>query len=103
LITSAQINAAIRAAAGGKPRTELHDGGARGAGRLVLIIRGKGTTASPSAGFYAAWYRDGRRVMSKLGSFPATSLADGRRRFREEFAPTSSTPEDPDGDKQCAG
>jgi integrase len=90
MITESQIKAAIRAAVAGKPRTELHDGGARGAGRLVLVIRGKGTSAAPSAEFFAAWYRDGRRVMSKLGSLPSISLANARKRFREEFAPTIS-------------
>jgi hypothetical protein len=70
MITAAQINAAVRAAIAGKARTELHDRGARGAGRLILVVRGKGTAAAPSAEFFACWYRDGRRVMSKLGSYP---------------------------------
>ena len=70
MITESQIKAAVRAAVAGKPRTEIHDRGARGAGRLVLVIRGKGTAAAPSAEFFAAWYRSGKRVMSKLGSFP---------------------------------
>jgi hypothetical protein len=87
MITKSQIKAAVRASAAGKSRTELHDRGPRGAGRLVLIIRGKGTGAAPSAEFFACWYRDGRRVLSKLGSHPAISLADARKRFREEFAP----------------
>jgi integrase len=94
MITESQIKAAIRAAAG-KPRTELHDRGARGAGRLVLVIRGKGTAAAPSAEFFAAWYRSGKRVMSKLGSHPAISLADARKRFREEFAPAISSGAEP--------
>jgi hypothetical protein len=70
MITKSQIKAAIRAAVAGKPRTELHDRGARGTGRLVLVVRGKGTAGAPSAEFFAAWYRSGKRVMSKLGSFP---------------------------------
>src|ERR1700687_5541393 len=91
MITESQIKAAIRVAAAGKPRTELHDRGARGAGRLILVVRGKGTAAAPSAEFFAAWYRSGKRVMAKLGSHPAISLADARKRFREEFAPAISS------------
>jgi hypothetical protein len=85
MITESQIKAAVRAAITGKPRTELHDRGARGAGRLVLTVRRNGD-APPMAEFYACWYRSGKRVMSKLGSHPAISLADARKRFREEFA-----------------
>src|ERR1700674_1948173 len=90
MITESQIKAAVRAAVAGKPRTELHDRGARGAERLLLIIRGKGTGGAPSAEFFAAWYRSGKRVLSQLGSHPPISLADARKRFREEFAPTIS-------------
>jgi integrase len=95
MITESQIKAAIRAAVAGKPRTELHDGGARGAGRLILVVRGKGTAAAPSAEFFAAWYRSGKRVMSKLGSYPTISLTDARKRFREEFAPAISSGGEP--------
>jgi hypothetical protein len=80
----------VRAAAGGKPRTELHDRGARGAGRLILVVRSKGAGAAPSAEFFACWYSDGKRLLSKLGSHPAISLTDARKRFREEFSPTIS-------------
>jgi hypothetical protein len=91
MITESQIKAAVRAATAGKPRTELHDRGARGAGRLILVVRGKGADTTPSAEFFAAWYRSGKRVMAKLGSHPAISLADALKRFREEFAPAISS------------
>jgi integrase len=94
MTTESQIKAAMCAAAGGKPRTELHDRGARGAGRLVLIVRWNGEAAAPSAEFYACWYRDGRRLMSKLGSPPRFRLRT-RKRFREEFAPTISAGGEP--------
>ena len=55
-----------------------------------LIVRGNGASTTPTAEFYACWYRDGRRLLSKLGSYPTISLGDARRRFREEFAPTIS-------------
>jgi soluble lytic murein transglycosylase-like protein len=89
MITEAQIKAAIRAAAAGKPRVELRDDGPRGAGRLVLIARGS------TAEWYACWHRDGKRAMSKLGTHPLLSLADARRRFREEFAPAISSGAEP--------
>ena len=86
MITESQIKAAMRAAAVGKRRAMLVDDGPRGAGRLALIIRA--TDADAMSEFYAVWYRDGKRLMSKLGSYPTISLAAARRRFREEFAPT---------------
>jgi hypothetical protein len=100
LITEAQIKAAVRVATtADKPRLELRDGGMRGAGRLVVIIRGNGDAAAPTSEFYACWYRDGHRRMSKLGTYPLISLADAGKRFREEFAPASppapSPPESP--------
>jgi hypothetical protein len=67
MITESRIKTALRrVAAGEKTRVELRDGGPRG-GRLVLVIRGA-SGAGPTAGFYAAWQRDGRRLMSKLGT-----------------------------------
>jgi hypothetical protein len=87
MITESKIKAAVRAVENGRPRVELRDGGGRGAGRLVLIVRAKAATVTTE--FYAQWYRDERRVMSKLGSYPIISLADARKRFREEFAPAN--------------
>jgi integrase len=95
MITEAKIKAALRAAVAGKPRTELHDRGARGAGRLILVVRGLVEESALTAEFYACWYRSGKRVMSKLGSHPAISLADARKRFREEFAPAISAGGEP--------
>jgi hypothetical protein len=90
MITESIIRAARRRIAAGGKRIELRDSGPRGVGRLVLIIRGTGAAAGPTTEFYAVWHRDGRRFMSKLGSYPAISLKDARKRFREEFAPAIS-------------
>jgi hypothetical protein len=96
MITETRIRAAMRSVAGGeKTRIELRDSGARAAGRLLLIVRGNGASTTPTAEFFAAWYRAGKRVMSKLGSFPVISLADARKRFREEFSPTISAGGEP--------
>ena len=59
----------------------------------MLIVRAKAATVTTE--FYAQWYRDERRVMSKLGSYPIISLADARKRFREEFAPAISSGAEP--------
>jgi hypothetical protein len=48
-----------------------------------------------TAEFYAVWYRSSRRLMSKLGSYPTISLADARKRFREELAPAISSGAEP--------
>jgi hypothetical protein len=96
MITESKIKVALRAATtADKPRLELRDGGMRGAGRLVLIIRGNGDAEAPTSEFYACWYRDGHRRMSKLGSYPTTSFADARKRFREEFTPAISARAEP--------
>jgi hypothetical protein len=82
MITESKIKAALRAATtADKPRLELRDGGMRGAGRLVLIIRGNGDAEAPTSEFYACWYRDGHRRMLKLGSYPTISLAEARKRL----------------------
>jgi hypothetical protein len=87
VITEARIKAAGRAA-GGKPRTELHDRGARGAGRLILVVRSKGASAAPSAEFFACWYSDGKRLLSKLGSHRAQALPPRRGTISAGGEPT---------------
>jgi hypothetical protein len=81
MIIESAIKAALRkVGAGEKTRLELRDKGARGAGRLVLIIRAIGDRRT-SAEFYAVYQRDGKRAMSKLGTYPLLSLVDARKRF----------------------
>jgi hypothetical protein len=95
MITEFKIKSAIRrVTADEKPRLERRDGGPRGGGRLVIVIRGA-SGAGPTVEFYAAWQRGGRRLMSTIGTHPVTSLADARKRFREEFAPTISAGDEP--------
>lgn len=73
-LTDTAIKAAIRA---GTART-LSDGGARGAGALVLRLR-PGTAPE----WYLRRWTDGRPALVKLGTYPALSLADARRRYRD--------------------
>jgi integrase len=92
MLTESAIRSAIKnAPTSGKKSIELKDDGERGAGRLALIVRPlpKGVTAE----WYAVAWRDGRRKMTKLGTYPAMALADTRKRFREDFAPAISAGE----------
>src|SRR5579859_1166293 len=38
--------------------------------------------------WYALYYRNGKRRLTKIGSYPTLSLADARTRFREEYVPS---------------
>jgi integrase len=94
MITDSQIKSAIRRiAAGEKPRIDLKDDGERGAGRLALVCRRMKTRIATE--WYAVYYRKGRRALSKVGSYPTMSLADARKRFREDYAPTISAGAEP--------
>src|SRR3984893_10538426 len=94
MLTETQIKATIRnAPTSGKKSIALKDGGERGAGRLALLIRP--FAGRVTAEWYAIWYRDGKRVSVKISSYPILSLADARRKFREEYAPAISTGAEP--------
>jgi hypothetical protein len=113
MITESQIKAAVkRVIAGEKPRLELKDDGGRGAGRLALIVRGMSEKVASERGakvatewnaateWYAIYYRGGKRVLSKLGSYPLLSIADARKKFREEYAPAISAGGEPESAAQ---
>jgi integrase len=93
LITDATIKKALRdAPTSGNKTTELRDDGARGAGRLTLIIRvlkPKAGTANVriTAEWYALRWLDGGRTKAKIGDYPAMGLAEARRSFTTDFAP----------------
>jgi integrase len=94
MISEASIRAAMRAAPrSGKTAIELKDDGARGEGRLAMIVRVG--TERVSTEWYAVWYVGGRRRMAKMGSYPTLSTADARKSFRENYAPAISKGEEP--------
>jgi hypothetical protein len=94
MLTETQIKATIRnAPTSGKKSIALKDGGERGAGRLALLIRP--FAGRVTAEWYAIWYRDGKRVSVKISMYPILSLADARKKFREEYAPAISTGGEP--------
>ena len=90
-------NAIAKVRAGANARIELRDGGERGAGRLVMLVRK--TTDGHSAEWYAQWHRDGARLTTKLGSYPSLGLAAARKLFREEFAPEILAGRNPSGSR----
>jgi integrase len=96
MITESQIKAALRnARTGGKKSTQLTDDGERGAGRLALLVRPFRDRAT--AEWYAIYYRAGKRVTTKISTYPTLSLGEARKEFREKFAPTISTGGQPVG------
>jgi len=95
MITESQIKAAVRSAPTSGKTKELKDDGDRGAGRLALQVRA--LKSKVVAEWYAVYYRSGKRLMTKIGSYPTMGLADARKAFREDFAPAISTGASPDG------
>lgn len=93
MISDSQIKSAIKSAKSGNRRIELRDPGDRGGGRLTLVVRDmKSHTACE---WYAAYYRDGKRRLVKIGAYPTQSLSEARTQFREEFAPIIMTGVEP--------
>jgi integrase len=100
MISESQIKAAIRkVTAKEKPVVMLRDDGARGAGRLVFRARRSGDNVVTE--FYARYTLRGERAMTKIGSYDpegragGLTLADARKRFREEFAAAISAGMEP--------
>ena len=93
MITDRQIKGAISKAEAGRRRVELRDSGDRGAGRLVLVVRK--LKARIVSEWYAVYYRDEKRRLTKIGSYPTMSLVEARGHFREEYAPVIRAGEQP--------
>lgn len=76
-LSDAAIASALRRIkAGGKTAITLADSGARGAGRLALIVK------PGRAEWYAQRYIDGARKLEKLGAYPALTLEQAREKFK---------------------
>ncbi len=96
MITESQIKAALKRIGGGEKKSiDLRDGGPRGAGRLAMIIRASGERVISE--WYAIYFREGKRTMAKVGSYPSLMLGEARKKFREEYAPAISAGADPAG------
>lgn len=83
-LTDGAIKHAIKRVENLRKQTMLSDGEGRGTGRLVLILKPMPTRVT--AEWMAQQWRDGRRTKSKIGSYPAMSLAEARDTFRRDFS-----------------
>ncbi len=83
-LTDRTIQNAIKDVAKSRKQRMLADGEGRGTGRLVLIL--KPMPSRVTAEWMAQQWRDGRRVKSKVGSYPAMSLSEAREIFKRDFA-----------------
>lgn len=99
MITETQIKAAIRNAPtrSKKSITLTDDIGERGAGRLSLLVRPFKNRVC--AEWYVGYYRSGKKITTKIASYPTLSLGEARKKFREEFAPAISTGGAPTGSR----
>jgi hypothetical protein len=94
MITDKQIQKAMREApTSGKRSIELKDPGERGAGRLAIVIRPM--AGRVAAEWYAVYYRGGKRVTAKLGSYPTMPVVEARAKFQTDYAPGISSGENP--------
>ena len=83
-LTEAAIRKAIQIAARAEKQITLSDGEGRGTGRLTLVLRPMPRRVT--AEWMAQQWRGGKRTKSKIGDYPAISLAEARDRFERDFA-----------------
>jgi integrase len=83
-LTDGAIRRALKRVEKSRTQETLSDGEGRGTGRLVLFLRPMPKRVL--AEWMAQQWRDGRRTKSKIGSYPALSLADARAIFQRNFA-----------------
>lgn len=98
MITDREIQAKLKQCSKEHPRLELAEKSERGGGRLLLLIRWLESCKSGPVGearvgrrvseWYARYYRNKKRRLTKIGTYPTMSLAAARKLFREEYAPT---------------
>ena len=83
-ITEGVIRHALKRVGKSRKQETLTDGEGRGTGRLALIL--KPMPKRVTAEWMAQQWRDGKRTKSKIGSYPAMSLAEAREIFKRDFA-----------------
>jgi integrase len=83
-ITESAIRSALRRVEKSRKQETLTDGEGRGTGRLALIL--KPMPKRVTAEWTAQQWRDGKRIKSKIGAYPAMSLAEAREIFKRDFA-----------------
>lgn len=83
-LTDGAIRHALKRVEKSRKQEALTDGEGRGTGRLVLVVKPMPTRVT--AEWMVQQWRDGRRAKSKIGSYPAMSLAEARGVFKRDFA-----------------
>jgi hypothetical protein len=83
-LTDSAIRSAIKQVEKSRKQQLLADGEGRGTGRLVLILKPMPTRVT--AEWMAQQWRDGRRVKSKIGSYPVMSLSLAREIYKRDYA-----------------
>ena len=96
MITDKAIRAAItKVDLEGPGQITLKDPAPRGSGRLVMIVRRHKTTTSSE--WFAQWFRSGKKLTTKLGDFPAMSVAAARDIFTTKTSPAIQAGKNPTG------
>ena len=85
-LTDSAIQAGIKRVNRTRKEETLSDGEGRGVGRLTLILKPMPTRVT--AVWMAQQWRDGKRTKSKIGDYPAMTLAEAREVFKRDFADT---------------
>lgn len=83
-LTDSAIRHALKRVEKSRKQEMLTDGEGRGTGRLALVI--KPMPKRVTAEWMAQQWRDGKRVKSKIGSYPTMPLAEAREVFKRDFA-----------------
>lgn len=83
-LTDGMIRHAVKRVERSQKQQSLSDGEGRGTGRLILVLKPMPTRVT--AEWMAQQWRAGRRTKSKIGSYPAVSLAEAREIFKRDFA-----------------
>jgi integrase len=83
-LTDGEIRQALKRVEQSRTQETLSDGEGKGTGRLVLFLRPMPKRVI--ADWMPQQWREGRRIKSKIGSYPTLSLKDAREIFQRDYA-----------------
>jgi hypothetical protein len=84
-ITEGTIRRALKEVQRTRKQRQLVDGEGHGTGRLALILKPMPTRVT--ATWMVQQWRDGRRIKTTLGSYPAMPLSEASEVFDRDYAP----------------